>query len=133
MGINRAAWVLGVAVATIALGGCGGEAHNDPPQRPKPTKSVDEYEQTWTKPYAETSCGDYLSKMDDHQKTVAAFDILTTKRGEIGVTKKPAKSLVTRFKGQTIQLCGTNDNAKRSPITTWGDLIWSMNEDTYKY
>ncbi|MER6844746.1 hypothetical protein [Streptomyces platensis] len=87
MGYSKAVMVTGAAVAVIALGGCGGEGHRDQSKAPKPSKSIDEYEQTWTKPYAETSCGDYPAKMDDHQKTVAAFDILTTKRSEIGFTK----------------------------------------------
>lgn len=38
------------------------------------------YEQTWTKPYGETTCGDWARGMTDHERSVMALDLLVCLR-----------------------------------------------------
>ncbi|SKA87063.1 hypothetical protein SAMN06295879_1025 [Agreia bicolorata] len=69
-------------------------------------ETVGELEQTWTTSYAETTCSDWNSLMDDHQRYVAAADILTSARNKIdGGTGLPPESMISEFRRGITTVC----------------------------
>ncbi|MFE9432864.1 HdeA/HdeB family chaperone [Streptomyces sp. NPDC006640] len=81
-------------LAVAALSACSGSS-------PADTK----YQQTWTTPYSQTHCSDYLTQMTDRQRWVMAADMLTGARKVDGGSTVPADAVVTRFKGQLATAC----------------------------
>lgn len=86
------------------------------------------YEQTWSTPYASTTCGDYLTAMDDHQRWVLAADMLSGARKTDGATDLPADSDVDRFQQDIATACEPIATAKTTEI---GVSIYLM-DATYK-
>ncbi|MEW2250408.1 hypothetical protein AB0907_24075 [Streptomyces sp. NPDC006975] len=111
-------------VLAAALTGCGSSdtgagsgsatAEGAAP-RPKP-KQADKYEQTWTVPYSNTTCGDYLNNMDDHQRWVAAADMLVGARKTDGGSGLPADSEVTRFQEDISTACRASADLKTTEV-----------------
>lgn len=125
-----------VAAGLLALTACGGgdaaaPEQNDSertaaaaPASPEPGK----YEQTWTTGYGDTTCGDFLTVMDDHQRWVLAADMLSSARKADGADGLPADSEINRFQQDIATACKPVDTAKTTEI---GVSIYLM-DPTYK-
>jgi hypothetical protein len=58
---------------------------------------IDKYTQTWSQPYAQTTCAQFLTEMTESQRWVMAADILTAARNMKQDTGLPPETLVTEF------------------------------------
>jgi hypothetical protein len=86
-------WLLPVALlVTLVGGGC---------ESPKSTK----YTQTWAKAYTETPCSDWANVMDNHQRFVAAGDMLVTLRTKDGNAGLPADEMIGAFALDISDMC----------------------------
>lgn len=65
------------------------------------------YEQTWTRGYDVTTCTEWSKKMDDHQRWVAAADMLTNARGVWKIGTMPSDSLIDTFEADIDMNCDT--------------------------
>ncbi|MCD2465540.1 hypothetical protein MBT42_18460 [Streptomyces sp. MBT42] len=89
---------IALAALLLAVAGCSTPPESDTPAagpetttsavHPEPTKPG-KYEQTWLTPYSSTTCGDYLTALDDHQRWVLAADMLSGARKVDGATDLP--------------------------------------------
>lgn len=118
------ATVIAAGLLLTTLTACGG---GDTPASPKgtatelPATTLDslapgKYEQTWPTRYASTTCGDYLTAMDDHQRWVLAADMLSGARKTDGATDLPADSEVDRFQQDIATACEPIATAKTTEI-----------------
>ena len=80
--------ILFLAMALVVVAACGGG-----------TPASTRYTQTWTKAYDQTTCADWGSAMDEHQRFVMAADmLLAAQRGEQADAPIPPDSQI-----QTLQ------------------------------
>ncbi|MFB7732791.1 hypothetical protein ACFC08_00025 [Streptomyces sp. NPDC056112] len=98
-----------------------------PAAKPKP-KRVGKYDQTWTTPYSDTSCGAYLNEMNSHERWVTAADMLVGARKTDGGSSLPADSEVSRFQADVSTACEASADIK---ITEVGAAIYTM-DSSYK-
>ncbi len=94
---------LTLLILAAAVAGCGGS--------PDSTK----FTQTWAKSYDVTTCTDWKNTMDNHQRFVAAGDMLLTiqnKRGGDGAL--PADDKISSFALDISDMC----NAKVGEVAT---------------
>lgn len=96
------AWAgAGVLFLLIVVGGvwaisAGGDAASQAPTK---------YTQTWTTPYAQTTCADWTSRMTSQQRFAAAADMLLGVRTKDGDARLPADSMVNEFVGGMTTAC----------------------------
>lgn len=83
------------AAAALGLAGCSSDH----------SSADSKYTQTWTTPYSETTCTDYLHAMSGKQRWAMAADMLTSERTVDGNTAVPADSQVTRFQADMAAGC----------------------------
>ena len=88
----------------VICAACGGSIVTTPAQESR-------YNQTWTKSYGLTTCGDWNDVMTDSQQWGAAVDMLTSaiKKWD-GGEGLPSDPLVTRFQGDITDACSVDDN-----------------------
>ncbi|GHA01387.1 hypothetical protein ACFOOM_12195 [Streptomyces echinoruber] len=92
------------------------------------TEKPDKYEQTWKRPYSNTTCGDFLSGMNGHERWVTAADMLSAARRSDGGSGLPADSEITRFQKDMSAACEGSADAK---VTEIGAALYLM-DPTYK-
>lgn len=93
MGIGYAAAAVGViAVAGIVCA-------------PAAAAEDDKYTQTWSTPYGQTTCAQFLSEMTAKQRWVMAADMLTNVRNMNQETGLPSDALITEFEGGLNTVC----------------------------
>ncbi|WP_327337387.1 hypothetical protein OG384_14905 [Streptomyces sp. NBC_01324] len=83
---------------------------------PKTTPKPGKYEQTWSTPYSATTCGQFLTDMDEHQRWVTAADMLAGARKTDGANTLPADSEVDRFQTDMATACEPEATAKTTEI-----------------
>lgn len=121
-------WRTVVASAVLmTVAGCGGASKVDtsmpglsdgPTTASAPkTHAVGKYEQTWPHSYAKTTCGQFLAKMNAHQRFVAAADMLSGARdnGDGGHGVAPDK-LIRKFIADVDDACGVTTSSKLADI-----------------
>lgn len=87
------------------------------------------FTQTWTKPYGQTTCGDWRDTMTEHQKFVMAADILLTSQRKLKANAPiPNDGLIGQFQGQVQGLCLTHAT---DDVTTVAFLVWSTGQDVF--
>jgi hypothetical protein len=65
----------------------------------------DKYTQTWPKPYDQTTCLEYRTKMTPNQAWVMAADMLTGARNMERKTGLPPDAMVSDFADQMMTAC----------------------------
>jgi hypothetical protein len=85
--------LLALVLLTAVVGGACGA--------PKSTK----YVQTWTKSYGATPCSDWANVMDNHQRFVAASDMLLTLRTKDGDGGIPTDEMIGAFALDVSDMC----------------------------
>jgi hypothetical protein len=85
--------LIGAVLATVLVAGCGGG--------PASTK----YTQTWAKGYDITPCSDWRDVMDNHQRLVAAGDMLVTLRKKDGDGGLPTDEMIGAFALDVSDMC----------------------------
>ena len=80
----------------------------------------DKYTQTWPKPYGQTTCLDYRTKMTGQQGWVMAADMLTNARNTTKKTGLPPDAMVSDFAAQMLTACvaGITDNETMPDVGT---------------
>lgn len=82
--------------------------------RQGPGGSVDEppgkLEQTWSQDYADTTCAEWAGQMDNHQRFVAAADMLTGARNKHGGSGLPPDSLIETFQSGISNVCTAEES-----------------------
>jgi len=109
---------LGLLLGLAICAACGGSIVTT--SAPQSTT----YNQTWTKSYGLTTCGDWNDAMTDSQQWVAAADILTGARKKWdGDEDRPADSLISRFQRDITEACSVDDNHQLPEIAVGTYLI----------
>jgi len=93
---------LAVVLVFVLVAGCG--------SGPASTK----YTQTWTESYGTTPCSDWRDLMDNHQRFVAAADMLLTLRKKDGNGEIPTDEMVGAFALAMTDMC----NAPAGEVAT---------------
>jgi hypothetical protein len=115
--MSSAATRLLVPALALILAACSGGSGSD------------KYHQTWTKPYAETSCADWRDAMDQHQQFVMAADILFTEQKTLKPdVVLPDDVMVGQFQGQIQGLCLTHAS---DDVTTAAFVVWTTGQDAF--
>jgi len=113
---NRHSWRIGLAtLALVAVAGCTGTG--------TAASATGKYDQTWTTGYADTTCADWDGKMTEHQRWVAAADMLVNGRKTWDIDAMPADSLVDTFEGDITQGCDPSDATDHSIVDTATALL----------
>lgn len=94
------------------------------PTPPKPGK----FEQTWKTPYSDTTCGDFLHQMNNHERWVTAADMLAGARKTDGGSDLPPDSEITRFQKDMGTACEANADMKAAEV---GATLYLM-DSSYK-
>ena len=103
--VRKSMACLGLGLGLAICAACGGSIVTTP--APHSTR----YNQTWTKSYGLTTCGDWNDEMSDSQQWVAAADILTGARKRWdGGEDPPTDSLISRFQRDITEACSVDDN-----------------------
>lgn len=87
---------LAIAIATVAVVGRIPVAS---------ATDIDKYTQTWSTPYAETTCAAFMTQMTDMQRWVLAADVLTAARNTKQNTGLPSDSMITEFEQGLESVC----------------------------
>jgi hypothetical protein len=66
---------------------------------------TDKYEQTWTTPYSKTTCDQFTTAMNDHQRWAMAADMLTGARNTREDSGLPSDAMITEFEGGLRTAC----------------------------
>jgi hypothetical protein len=131
------------AVLLLAfLAGCGGSdspsatpsqepTTSTPSPTPSPTKSVGEFEQTWGKPYNKTTCTEWASRMNAHERRVAAADMLINAQGVDGEggNEMPSRELRLRFEGDISEACTASGTSNIAEIAAG---VFIIGKDQYE-
>jgi hypothetical protein len=116
--VRKAMSCLGLGLGLVLCAACGGSIVTTA----APANAG--YNQTWTKSYGLTTCGDWNDQMTDSQQWASAADMLTSARKKWdGGEGLPADSLVTRFQGEISQACSVDDNQQLPEIAIGVYLI----------
>ena len=109
---------LGLGLGLVLCAACGGGIVTTP------ASGSTGYNQTWTKSYGLTTCGDWNDQMTDSQQWAAAADLLTSARKKWdGGEGLLSDSLVTRFQGGITEACSVDDNHQLPEIAVGTYLI----------
>jgi hypothetical protein len=92
----RIATVTLVTLGALSLVACS--ASSDP-------SAAGKYKQTWTTPYSDTACADYLNAMSKKQRWVMAADMLASVRKVDGGSQLPSDGQVDRFQADVATGC----------------------------
>jgi hypothetical protein len=94
-----------LGLGLVVCAACGGSIVSTP------GSESNRYNQTWTKSYGLTTCGDWNDVMTDAQQWRAAVDMLTSARKKWDDDEGlPSDSLVTRFQGDITDACAVDNN-----------------------
>jgi hypothetical protein len=116
--VRKSMACLGLVLGLAICAACGGSIVTT--SAPQSTT----YNQTWTKSYGLTTCGDWNDAMTDSQQWLAAADILTGARKKWdGDEDRPADSLITRFQLDITEACSVDDNHQLPEIAVGMYLI----------
>lgn len=102
MALNRASCLMvGLSVLGLALtAACSEDSASTTPATPG------KYEQTWGASYSATTCADWSTQMDDHQRWAAAADMLAGARNKgDGGEGLPVDALVDEFEAGISTAC----------------------------
>jgi hypothetical protein len=116
--VRKSMSCLGLGLGLVICAACGGSIVTT--SDPQSTR----YNQTWTKSYGLTTCGDWNDEMTDSQQWVAAADILTGARKKWdGGEDPPTDPLVTRFQRDITDACSVDDAHQLPEIAVGTYLI----------
>ena len=121
--VRKSMACLGLGLGLAICAACGGSiVTTAAPQSAR-------YNQTWTKSYGLTTCGDWNDEMTDSEQWVAAADILTGARKKWdGGEDLPADSLITQFQREITAACSVDDDHQLPEIAVGTYL---MSRDRY--
>lgn len=116
--VRKAMSCLGLGLGLALCAACGASIVTTP------ASQGTRYNQTWTKSYGLTTCGDWNDEMTDSQQWVAAADILASARKKWdGGEDLPADSLITRFQRDITEACSADDDHQLPEIAVGAYLI----------
>ena len=105
------------SVAVFLLSACASAPSDD-------TGDDTKYAQTWPLDYGATRCGQWLSRMTEKQRWVAAADMLVSARKvDHDSTDMPADGLVTKFKNEVTQGCRGSTSPKITEVASMAYII----------
>ncbi|MFK8908110.1 hypothetical protein [Streptomyces sp. YS-3] len=118
---SRTAAAIGTAALLAALTACTAtETHHTTPRANKQVTHspsiASKYEQTWKTPYKDTTCGDFLTRMSEHERWAMAADMLSSSRKTDGAITIPVDSEITRFEKDIAITCSASPVLKTPEI-----------------
>ncbi|PKV88685.1 hypothetical protein [Streptomyces sp. TLI_146] len=118
---NHTAAAIGTAALLSALTACTAtETHHTTPRTNKQgaqlPSTASKYEQTWLTPYKDTSCGDFVTRMGEHERWAMAADMLSSSRKTDGAITIPADSEISRFEKDMATVCSASAVLKTPEI-----------------
>jgi hypothetical protein len=114
---------LWLGLGLVMWAACGGSIVTPP------VSESTRYNQTWTKSYGLTTCGDWNDVMTPSQQWGAAGDMLTSARKKWdGGESPPSDSVVARFQGDITDACSVDDNHQLPEIAVG---IYLIDRDRY--
>lgn len=116
-GTKRPWWVLWVAAAFVAVivvlvvAFSSRTAPTDPSSQGEPADSnPGAYSQSWTKPYSQTTCSDWSTRMSDQERFATSADILTSAWVKIEASDDfPPDRLIREFQRGISSMCTGDD------------------------
>ena len=106
--VSRAAILASFVMVLVA---CSSSSPFSPQIAAPPAEEASQagkYDQTWSTAYGETSCLDWTSGMDAHQRSVAAADMLLAARRSDGDEELPDDALIGLFEDSIDEVCRTD-------------------------
>lgn len=91
------------ALIAVFCGACTPAA--DEARSTAATRTIGPYEQTWRQSYGETDCREWRLEMDDHERFVAAADMLLAARRADGAGDLPPDDLIRSFQAAIADVC----------------------------
>ena len=104
------------------FGACSGESGTEA------STASNEFSQTWTKAYSETTCAEYKSQMTPDQQRVMAADMLVSARSVDKVTTMPGDQMVGTFRDGLTTACVV-DTAKMNEM---GAALYLTEKDRWQ-
>ena len=125
---NGGMWVRGAQLALAAaialvVGACSGESAGT-----DAGTASDEFGQTWSKAYSDTTCAEYKSQMTTDQQRVMAADMLVGARSVDKVTTMPSDEMIGTFRDGLTTAC-VLDTAKMSEM---GAALYLTEKDRWQ-
>ena len=102
-------------VLAVLVAACGGG-------EPESTK----YTQTWTTPYGETTCIDWNTAMNDHQRFVMAADMLYSARKRDGGDEIPPDSMIAGFEAYIQSVCDADFGEMGGKVSEAAALAYTL-------
>ena len=94
-----------IVLASVLIGVVSTLGHDDKAETAD-MADTSKYDQTWSTPYSQTTCDDWLNSMSSREQFAAAADILTSARNKIDDgTGLPSDALVDEFAGGITTVC----------------------------
>jgi hypothetical protein len=116
----------------LTMPACGGSSQQDSPEaRERRIAEAMGLNQTWTKNYGETTCAEWNGRMTEHERYVAAADILTSARTYDGGTGLPPELLLRRFQGDVTEACSAA-LAENLTVAEVGATVYLIGTDQYE-
>lgn len=105
----RGKMIVVLAAAGVLITGCGGstETSSSPKSESKSATADpnEKYNQTWPKPYDQTTCAEFTKDMNRQQAWAMAADMLTSARNLNKDTGLPSDALVDEYLAGLINVC----------------------------
>ena len=132
--------VVTTAGLLVALTGCSAETGDAgatsraglPPSSVLPTASVGplpgQVAQTWTEPYGETTCEEWVGEMLDLQRVVAGAEMLVASRRSRGIEELPAPPQMSRYTAAIDGRC-TSSGAGATTIAQIAAAVFADDAD----
>lgn len=112
------------AVAVLTIGGCS------VPESTSDDAGPEKFEQTWETSYGDTTCGQWINEMNQHETFVASADMLLTGQQNDGREEGvPDDELIEEFKRGMNEVCGVEASM---PISQVGSLLYVTERATFK-
>jgi hypothetical protein len=118
-----------VSVLFVVVTGCGSTGSSGDNAGSDSSDPSSKYEQTWTRPYGQTTCRQWLNRMSPGQRFAGAADMLTGARNKgDGGSGLPPDSLINQFKRDMDDAC-VNPSQK---LTEIGAAVYLTGRSKYR-
>ncbi|MCU1668057.1 MAG: hypothetical protein JWP40_984 [Blastococcus sp.] len=113
-----------IITALLLLAGCSSNGSSGASGSAK-------YDQTWTKSYGSTTCGEFKSRMSEHERFVMAADMIgSTAADRTGNKDLPPDSLVDNVVSQMSTACEADSSVAMTDIAVG---LFMIDSSLYTY
>lgn len=94
-----------VLAITAVVAACSSGPAAPATSRPHAAPTIGPYQQTWTKSYGTTTCSEWIDLMDEHERFVAAADMLYAAWKGDGVDRLPPDATIRIMQSAISESC----------------------------